>query len=67
MDGSYLWFVLLAVSAVIERLARLDVRRCPLGRVGAGIATYFGGRLLPALLWMFVRFHLFSRYTRTGR
>ena len=68
VNGTLAWLVLLSVSVLIELLARLGVGRTPtLGRVGAAIATTLGGRVLLLLLWMYVGFHLFSRYTLPGR
>jgi hypothetical protein len=62
------WLVLLALSVVVELIARLGGgRTSTLGRVGAAIAKTLSGRVLLLLLWMFVGLHLFSRYTLPGR
>lgn len=64
MIGDILWFVLLGASVTIEILARLVPSRfATLTQFASSVATRRLGRLLLALLWMFVGVHLFARYT----
>lgn len=58
------WLALLGASVLIEVLARLGRTRTPtLAQLGAALASRIPGRVLLILLWLFVGFHLFARYT----
>lgn len=58
------WLVLLGASILVEVLARFRSTRIPtLVQLGATLASRVPGRVLLILLWIFVGFHLFARYT----
>ena len=64
MLGTILWVALLALCMLIELVGRLHPERVStLSRAASLLATRIPGRVLLALLWMFVGLHLFARYT----
>jgi hypothetical protein len=58
------WYALLAVGVAIEVLGRRRPNRVStLNRAAALLETRIAGRAILILLWIFVGFHLFARYT----
>jgi hypothetical protein len=63
MLGAFLWIALLVLCALIELSARVRPKRIStLSRTVSMLATRIPGRTL-LVLWVFVGFHLFARYT----
>jgi hypothetical protein len=59
-----IWFALLVAGALIEILGRLRPNRVStFNRAAAMIERRMTGRAILILLWVFVGFHLFVRYT----
>lgn len=64
MVGTAFWLALLAAGALVEVLGRLRPNRVStLNRAAAMIEKRITGRAILILLWVFVGFHLFARYT----
>ncbi|MGD0852108.1 MAG: DUF6186 family protein [Acidimicrobiales bacterium] len=64
MNASTIWLLLLVACALIEVLGRLrPARVSTLSRATSMVARRTSGRVLLILLWVFVGFHLFTRYT----
>ena len=64
MNASVFWVVLLFLCALIEVLGRLrPARVSTLSRATSMVARRTSGRVLLILIWVFVVFHLFTRYT----
>jgi VanZ family protein len=58
------WLALLVAALLIEFMGRFRPRRVStISRAAAKLATLNSGRTLLILLWVFVGFHLFARYT----
>lgn len=64
MAVTAIWLALLAIGILIEVLGRLRPSRVStLDRAAAMIERRITGRVILILLWIFVGFHLFARYT----
>ena len=64
LNATAIWLALLVVGALIEVLGRLrPTRVSSLGRALSMMAQRTSGRAILILLWVFVGFHLFARYT----
>jgi hypothetical protein len=64
MNASAIWIALLVASVLIEVLGRLrPTRVSTLSRAASVMASRTSGRATLILLWIFVGFHLFARYT----
>jgi hypothetical protein len=64
MNASVIWLVLLVACVLIDVLGRLrPARISTLSRTTSMVARRTSGRVLLILLWVFVGFHLFARYT----
>ena len=67
MVGTGLWIALGFVAVLFEAVSRRPGTRLPgVARVAGMIARRLPGRVLLALIWVFVGVHLFSRYTIPG-
>jgi hypothetical protein len=64
MNATALWLALLAVCALIEVLGHLHPTRvATLSRAASLLAHRTSGRVILLLVWIFIGFHLFTRYT----
>jgi hypothetical protein len=64
MVGTTLWLALLAAAVLIEVLGRRRPNRVSsLGRAAAIMERRITGRVVLIVVWVFIGFHLFARYT----
>lgn len=63
MIGTAAWTFLALLGVVLELAARRGARLSRLGSLGSKLAGRRIGRLALYLLWAFVGWHLFARYT----
>jgi hypothetical protein len=68
MYATVIWLALLIAGVLIEVLGRLrPTRVSTLNRATSMLATRISGRAILILLWVFIGFHLFARYTVPNR
>ena len=64
MIATVIWLLLLVACVLIDLIGRLHPARVStLNRATSMVARWTSGRVLLFLLWVFVGFHLFARYT----
>ena len=64
MNASAIWIALLIAAVIVEVLGRrFPTRVSTLRRTLSMVARQIPGRAILMLLWVFVGFHLFARYT----
>ncbi len=65
MLGTIGWIVIAVVVVGWELVGRFGHGRTPdLGELGALVAMRLSGRIILIVVWVFIGFHLFARYTR---
>ena len=68
VNATVIWLALLVAVVFFEVLGRLrPTGVSALNRAASMLARRISGRALLALLWVFIGFHLFARYTIPSR